>query len=544
MRKHHLLLLVFNAFAWFAFSQTAALQMNTLGYLPTADKVANSSQSFHFFQLIDTNTDKVVFEGNAEGPMSQADLGVDVWTANFTTITKPGTYRLQLDNGTVSEPFKIAADVYNFAFNTAMRGFYLWRCGTDISGEFNGNRFEHKACHLNDAYLDYLGRAGKMKDGTGGWHDAGDYGKYIVNAGITVGMLFFAWDQFNDKLKNVNLGLPETAKAYPPFLEELKWETDWMLKMAYPDSSGRISHKLTRTNFSGFIMPEDDQEKRFFTEWGSAATANFVAVMAMAGRYFMPYDTAYAQHCLIMAKSSYAFLTSHPEYKRFEQGDFNTGGYQTTDEDDRLWAVAELWETTGEQIYLDDLEKRINAINSQVKVDWDWGDVSNMGVFTYLLSEREGKNEILINDVKREVLQTAMEISGTAHLDVFNRPLGNIYYWGCNGTVTRQVLNLQVANSISPTPLFVKTSLNAIHHLFGRNYYARSFVTGLGSNPPMKPHDRRSAADGIVAPWPGYLVGGGQTSTDWVDDEGSYTTNEIAINWQAALVYALAGFIE
>jgi endoglucanase len=58
----------------------------------------------------------------------------------------------------------------------------------------------------------------------------------------------------------------------------------------------------------------------------------------------------------------------------------------------------------------------------------------------------------------------------------------------------------------------------------------------------MKPHDRRSGADGIEEPWPGYIVGGGHSATDWKDVEESYSTNEIAINWQAALVYALAGF--
>lgn len=544
MKKLQFTLIVICTVAFTAFSQISALQMNSLGYLPTAEKVVNCSLKFQFFQVINAETDNIIFEGNAEGPMSQSDLGIDVWTANFTNIKETGKYKIQLDNGIISGPFIIAKDVYDFAFNTSMRGFYLWRCGTAVSGDFKGDHFEHEACHLNDAYLDYIGQPGEKKDGTGGWHDAGDYGKYVVNAGVSVGMLFMAWDHFNDKLKNVNLDLPETAKGYPEFLEELKWETDWLLKMAYPDGSGRISHKLTRTNFSAFIMPKDDQEKRYFTEWGSAATADFVAIMAQAARYFKPFDETYAQQCLDAAVLSYKYLSDHLEYKRFEQGDFKTGGYQTTDKDDRLWAAAELWETTGEINYLNDVEGKILAMGIEIDSNWDWGDVSNMGLFTYVLSDRKGKNKSLESNIKKEVVKTAMEISGMSHLDVFNRPLGDIYYWGCNGTVARQVVNLQVANILEPNPIFVKTSLNAIHHLFGRNYYARSFVTGLGSLSPMHPHDRRSAADGVDAPWPGYLVGGGQTSTDWVDDEGSYTTNEIAINWQAALVYALAGFIE
>lgn len=123
---------------------------------------------------------------------------------------------------------------------------------------------------------------------------------------------------------------------------------------------------------------------------------------------------------------------------------------------------------------------------------------------------------------------------------MYGRPFGSQYYWGCNGTVGRQAVNLQVANLLSPNPKYTDATLDIIAHLFGRNYYGRSYVTGLGINPPMHPHDRRSAADGVESPWPGYLVGGGRSATDWVDKQEDFSRNEIAINWQAGLVYALA----
>jgi endoglucanase len=88
------------------------------------------------------------------------------------------------------------------------------------------------------------------------------------------------------------------------------------------------------------------------------------------------------------------------------------------------------------------------------------------------------------------------------------------------------------------------TCLDALNHVFGRNYYGRSFVTGIGFQPPLHPHDRRSSADKVEDPWPGYLVGGPHPkASDWKDEEGDYRTNEIAINWNAALVYALAAFL-
>jgi endoglucanase len=326
-------------------------------------------------------------------------------------------------------------------------------------------------------------------------------------------------------------------------LKELKWETDWVLKMQYPDGSGRVSHKLTRTNFSGFVMPQDDHEKRYFTEWSSAATADFVAMMAMAARYFKPYDAEYAQKCLDAAWVSYRFLQENPEYKRFVQGDFRTGGYQSRDVDDRLWAAAEMWETTDDPQCLADFEKRAAEMDFEIDENWDWSDVSNLGMFTYALSKKEGKNPETAKTIRQNIIKNADAIVKKAEEDVYNRPLAGRYYWGCNGTVARQTLNLQVANKLQPNKKYIETALDAVNHIFGHNYYNRSYVTGLGINPPMNPHDRRSGADGIEAPWPGYIVGGGHSATDWVDVEESYSHNEVAINWQAALVYALAGFV-
>lgn len=437
------------------------------------------------------------------------------------------------------------------AFRTAMRGFYLWRCGTAVSGEHNGIHYHTDACHLEDGYTAYVDAdAVKLteaerqanthrRDGSGGWHDAGDYGKYTVNAGITMASLFYAWDHFGSRIRRVSLDLPETAPGYPQFLKELKWESDFLLKMEYPDHSGRVSHKLTRINFSGFIMPQEDDGKRYFTVWSSAATANYAATMAMASRYFAPYDKAYANQCLTAAIRSYTFLKAHPKDKPFLQGDFQTGGYGTHDADDRLWAAAELWEATGEKVYLNDLEQQLQTRRKMIDSDWDWGNVSNLGVYTYILSKREGRSPELVARIRKAVIDDADAIATRIANDAYGCPLEK-YYWGCNGTAARLAINLHVADMLSHKSTYKKSIQRISDYLLGNNGYGRSFVTGVGVNPPMHPHDRRSGADGIEAPWPGYLVGGGHSATDWVDNQDDYSRNEIAINWQGALVYLLA----
>jgi endoglucanase len=521
-------------------AETDQIKLNSLGYLPNAEKKATVTAEAQSFQVIDATTRRVVLKGKLSEPVKQEDVNQEVRFADFSKVSKPGTYILNVEGLGKSYEFAVGPDVYRDAYVTSMRGFYLWRCGMAVEGEHQGNHYHTEACHLEDGWQDYIGQPNTRRDGTGGWHDAGDYGKYTVNAGVTMGVLFYAWEHFGEKLKDISLNIPQTAAGMPDYLQELKWETDFLLKMQYPDGSGRVSHKLTRVNFEPFVMPQDDPEKRYFTEWGTAATADFVAMMAMAARYFEPFDAAYAAQCLEAAKVSYTCLVNNPEPKNFEQGDFKTGGYQTNDDDDRLWAAAEMWQTTGDPAYLADLEGRIASLQTIVEDNWDWGNVSNLGVYTYILSKREGRNAQLVEKAKQAAIESANKLVANAQSDVYARTLGGRYYWGCNGTVGRQALNLQVANLLSPDAKYTTAALDIVAHLFGRNFYGRSYVTGLGVNPPMKPHDRRSGADGIDAPWPGYIVGGGHTATDWVDLEESYSHNEIAINWQAGLVYALA----
>ena len=531
-------------FLWVAegtFGADADIKLNSLGFLSAAKKKATITAECSAFTLKRTTSGETVYSGKTTGPLHQNDVGQDVWIADFSNAKDKGKFYLDVPGVGRSYEFEIGDKVYDFALYTAMRGFYLWRCGTGVEGTHNGITYAHSACHTNDGYEDYVGDKGSKRDGVGGWHDAGDYGKYTVNAGVTMGVLFLAWNHFQDRLSDIALDLPETATGYPDFLKELKWETDWLLKMPYPDGSGRVSHKLTRLYFSEFIMPEKDTAKRFYTQWSSAATADFVAMMAMAARYFKPYDAEYAQTCLDAALKSYAFLKANPKNKKFERGPFKTGGYGTGDSDDRLWAAAEMWETTGDPEYLQDFEERAGISRNKIDENWDWGNVRNLGMFTYLLSEKKGKNVALLEDVRRDLLSIADTIVAKGDKDVYGRPFER-YYWGCNGTVARMTLTLQVANRISPNSDYVNTAMDAVGHLFGRNYYGRSYVTGLGYNPAMNPHDRRCGADGIKDPWPGYLVGGGHNATNWKDKQRDYRTNEIAVNWQAALVYALAGF--
>ncbi len=520
-----------------------SIHVNSLGFNIDQDKTvtvvcpAGSENGDMQFAVINAGNGKEVIKGLlSENRFFQA-TNQNIRKADFSELKKSGDYFIRVDGIGESTIFSVGKSVYKDPFITSMRAFYLWRCGMAVETNHKGEHYATEACHLDDGWQDYRGLEGRI-DGTGGWHDAGDYGKYTVNAAVTMASLFMAWEHFRPALEKINLSLPETAKGFPQYLKELKWEMDFLFKMVYPDGSGKVSHKLTRLNFSGYIMPQEDEEKRYFTDWSSEATAGFAATAAHAYRVFKEFDKDYAMRCLDAARLSYDCVKREPAHS-FRQGEFLTGGYQTGYTDDVLWAGAELWESTGDKRYLDDLETAIRDRRNLVADDWDWGDVSNLGMFVYALSNREGRDATLLNEVKQSVIKSAQNLVSNSKKDPYGRAMLR-YYWGCNGTMCRQAINLHIADMIQPDAEYQKTILKILAHTFSDNYYNRSYVTGLGLNPPLHPHDRRSIADGIDAPWPGYLVGGGHTATDWVDDQEDYARNEIAINWQAALVYLLA----
>lgn len=519
------------------------IRLDTVGYPPARPKRASVAARFDEFRVRREPDGAVVFAGRASAPVRNEDTGEDIRVADFSALKEPGAYFLEIPGVGRSPAFRVARDVYVGPFRAAFEAMYLWRCGSSVSLARGGTTYRHDACHLGDARLDFVGRPGERKDATGGWHDAGDYNKYVVNAGVTVGVLLRAWEEFGPRIAGVALDPPNAHARLPDFLGEIKWETDWLLKMQAAD--GSVYHKVSTKDFGPAVMPEDEQTERYFAPWSSAATADFAAMLASAARAFRPYDDAYSRRLLAASRRAYDFLRAHPESRRADLAGFTTGAYQTDDADDRLWAAAELWETTGERAYLADFERRARAFGVKFDEDWGWSNVKNLGMVTYLASRRGGRDRALVRELRAALVATADRVVATSRAHGHARTLGTKYYWGANGGVVNTVVVLQAARRVSPKAAYDEASLDAIHNLFGRNPYGRSFVTGLGHDPPRRPHDRRWLGRPHLRAWPGYLVGGGwPKATDWADDEENYRVNEIAINWNAPLVYALAAFLE
>lgn len=535
---------------------SGVIALNQLGYLPAQPKTASIVSQATSFTIRSTARNNVAFHGSLTAATSDAASGDSVRLADFSAFTTPGTYVLELNSGQRSAPFRIATDAYCDALRLTMRSYYGQRCGCAVD---LGGGYAHPACHLSAAYHASSGKSGAFHN-RGGWHDAGDYGRYIVNASVSTATLLWAWELYPRTLNKLALQIPESGGKLPDFFAEIRWNLDWILSLQ--DEDGGVWHKQTSDHFCGFIMPQDDTLTSYVIGTGSepykstCATADFAAVAAIAARCYGTYDPAYAARCLSAARKAWKWCESHPDVTFHNPPGVSTGEYGDDQcSDELLWAAAELWRTTGEDEFQKFFAAHAENPEELKIVTPDWGDVSAFAYWAYALAERKDSAGMK-SAIQQATLKAAEELMAKSVSNGYGNTLAEEnYVWGSNGVAGNQSLLLFIAGHFHTDKNFTTAALNNLHYLLGRNCFGISWVTQLGSRPFRNPHHRPSSADHLPEPWPGLLSGGpNRHPADpvarklpsappmrmYVDDSGAYSMNEIAINWNAPLVFLLA----
>jgi endoglucanase len=547
-----------------AAAPTTDIKVDQVGYLPQARKLAFvvTNRTVSEFLLRKADGSAIVFRGRLSAPRGDVDSGDRIQIADFSRFKTEGRFYIEVPGVGRSWSFAIGASVYRRAFYLTMRSFYGQRCGTavDLGSEFPA--FKHAACHLNGAYHASSGKTGPRISAKG-WHDAGDYGRYVVNSGIATGELLWTFELYGNKLRNLSLDIPESHNSIPDILDEIRWNLDWMLTMQ--DEDGGVWPKQTSEDFAKFVMPEADPLVSYVIGTGnepyksSAATADFAAVMAIAARVYKPFDTAYAKQCLTAAKKAWDWLKKNPNVIFRNPPGVLTGEYGDRDPSDEiLWAAAELWRTTKnseyERYFLAHYTKHPSAMEAGPPL---WPRVVLLALWTYILDHAADKEAV--RAIRTSSLTFAdVIVNRTATAGYRNSLTSKDYVWGSNGVVANYAVQLLIANTLKPDKRYVEAALENLHYLFGRNTFSLSWVTQLGENPFRHPHHRPSQADANLQPWPGLLSGGPNRSRQdpampklpnlppakmYLDEFESYASNEIAINWNAPLVFVLAAFL-
>jgi endoglucanase len=350
----------------------------------------------------------------------------------------------------------------------------------------------------------------------------------------------------------------------PDILNEIKWNLDWMLSMQ--DDDGGVWHKQTSEKFCDFIMPEKDKLVSFVIGTGkdpfksSCATGDFAAVMAIAGRVYLHNNPAFAAKCLRAAKQAWVWLEKYPNVTFNNPPPVATGGYGDGNcADERLWAAAELFRSTGdektyERYFLDhyaEFRKSVRATDPP-----SWANVGALALWTFAMAK--GGDAVAANAIRHDCIAAADEIVTRTATNGYRISMtARDYIWGSNSVVANYGMQLLVADALAHNTHYRETAMENLHYLLGRNTFSLSFVTRVGENPFRHPHHRPSGADNNEEPWPGLLSGGPnhgrsdiamrKLSPDlppakmYLDEQAAYAANEVAINWNAPLVFLLAG---
>ncbi|MBN2202482.1 glycoside hydrolase family 9 protein, partial [bacterium] len=321
------------------------INLNQVGYRTNAVKRAFVTGYEGAWRIVGSNG-KTVLSGETAPAGFDPLAGDEIARIDFDGLTRPGEYRIVLSAaGIESYPFTVDDDPYGALADALLKNFYFQRCGTALTEEYAG-MYAHSACHTRPAVL--YGTDTQI-DVTGGWHDAGDYGRYSEPGACAAAMLLLAYDSFPG-LFGDDLGIPESGNGVPDILDEVRWELDWLMKMQDP-ATGGVFHKAASVRFPGFVMPEKDYSTIAVHAVSPTATAATAAVLAQAARIWRGIDVEYASVLLEAAEFAYGWIianTGAPGFKNppgVESGEYGDASAA----DESFWAAMELYRTTGRE---------------------------------------------------------------------------------------------------------------------------------------------------------------------------------------------------
>lgn len=471
---------------------------------------------------------------------------------DFSELKTAGTYQAYVGDEKVGHPIVIADDALESVTKGALKFFYFQRSSTALEEEYAG--IYARAAGHPDTAVKYHPSTGVTTGGTfngaKGWYDAGDYGKYIVNSGISTYTLLQLYQHNKEYFNKLNLNIPESNNDIPDILDEIKWNLDWMLTMQ--DVDGGVFHKLTTLNFAGTVMPEKGLAQRYAIGKGTEASWNFAAVMTLASEIYKPYDEEFAKKCITAAEAAHNWARLNENSTFTQPKGVGTGSYSgAVAWTARLWTMIEMYRLTKQ----DDVLKEIKEwpITRRKASLQNWQDDYMLGMFS-IATNPDIFEKAMVDTASAIITEMADE-----YLTVIDNGYGlaiqkNDFGWGSNGTISNKGMVLIHAYILTKEEKYLNAAVGLVDYILGRNPLDRSYLTGFGVNPVMNPHHRPSQADGIEAPVPGMIAGGPNLNpTDCAasivkglpaakahyDNDCSFATNEVAINWNAPFAYTV-----
>lgn len=559
---------------------TTAVRVNQVGYLPDGPKratVVTTATGPLAWQLRNASG-AVVASGSTVPHGADAPSGQSVQVADFSSYRSTGSGYVLAVDGSGSAPFDIRADLYDTLRSDSMAFFHHQRSGISIDASLVGSAYARPAGHLGVApnkgdtsvpcqatVCDYT------QDVRGGWYDAGDHGKYVVNGGISTWLVVNSFERAKRTGKDAALGdstlrVPERGNGVPDVLDEARWELDFLMRMQVPEDkqyAGMAFHKIHDAAWTGMPMrPEQDAQPRELHRPSTAATLNLAAAAAQCARVFRPYDSAYADRCLSSARRAWTAAQANPALYAPDSDGTGGGAYgdaQVTDE--FYWAAAELYAATGEGAYRDAVTSSPwhTSATAFTPYGFGWADTAALGRLV-LATVPTGLPATDVARVRSSVTAAADGYLARMTAQGYAVPVpADGYFWGSNGEVANDAVVMAVAGELTGDGRYRAGALETMDYLLGRNALGLSYVTGYGETSAQNQHHRfwaHQLDSSLPHPPAGSLAGGPNSALQdpvaeekltgcapaacYVDDIGSYSTNEVAVNWNAPLAWLAA----
>ncbi len=545
-----------------------AIRINQLGYRPDDAKTAFIALPQHAapatvdFEVIVLEgppgkfPSPIALTGTSSAFRPDAATGMAVAQLDVSALDTAGLYRVRTKTGLQSPPFRIADNPYAAARDAMRKALYFMRCGCALEPA-HASVWSHGVCHTAKAILH--ADHSVLLDVSGGWHDAGDYGKYVGPGCNAVAELLLAYEFFPEALSGT-VNIPESGNGVPDLLSECRYELEFLLKMQ-DAASGGLYHKVATLQFPSFLMPEDDVEPQYICAVSATATGGFAACLAAASVTFRPHDAAFADRMLAAARKAWAWLEANPAVPGFRNPpDVHSGEYgDGTDTDERFWAAVELYAATGESTF-HEAAIRLGMMADLDRTSLGWADVGGLGTIRYLSLPQARRDPALSQCLETVFFQEADRLKAVASVDGFGTTMRpEDYIWGSAMLLMNHAVHLIAADRFRPGNGYLGAAEQNLHSLFGANALGLSLVTGVGSFPVLNPHYRPSVADGIAHAVPGFVSGGPNAGRQdppsqhgipegtapalcLIDDFESYSTNEVTIYWNAPAVFVAAAF--
>ncbi len=457
------------------------IRANQVGYLPGDLKTAIVFSENYFplnkFYIKTLTGNRTVFRGSLYNSKKSYGKFKYCYTANFSKLNFPGTYRIEF-NGIFSYPFKIGNRIYNNVADSLMLFFKEQRCGPT-------HPILHAPCHLSDVIrlIGDKNHRGPV-DVTGGWHDAGDYIKFLSTTALTTYILIFSYEFDSSKF-----GFDSDRNGVPDVLEEAKVGLDWMLRCNYSKYKLITQVQDLRDQNVGWRMPENDTlryDRPGFAGIGKDQIGLYAAVMAMAYRIwsekFKLYD--FADKCLNAAINLYSIRDKVPDIDSSGTGFYKDNSYFGK----LALGAVELYITTKKEQYLNDAEKYADSAGSDYW--WSWGNINALADYRLAKFNPRFANYILNN---------LISFNKEKDKTTFNHAMP--YTWGTTNSLLGAALEVILYKNLTGSSRFDSLAIDQRDFVLGRNPWGLSFIYNIGTQFPHHLHSQVAYFHG------GYLPG-------------------------------------